>query len=102
MGHSLRIQSLPKCRVKGGNLKDEYDAHCVESLAFHLERAQSHANELGLTRVVARLGRLRAIAPEVSDRVPEPAPVVPVGPRTIDHPLDRRSIEERVRLEQMT
>jgi hypothetical protein len=35
-------------------MNDDYHDHCVVSLAWHLERAHRYANELGLTRVVAR------------------------------------------------
>jgi hypothetical protein len=62
------------------------DNHNAESLAYYLERADYHANQLGLTRVVARLRRLRQIAPEVPERVPEPESEAPVTPGTSRSP----------------
>ena len=67
-----------------------------ESLAYYLERSDYHANQLGLTRVVARLRRLREIVPEVPERAPGPDPVVRTGPRTIEHPIDKRTIHDQL------
>jgi hypothetical protein len=83
-------------------MNDDHRDYCADALAWHLERASSHANEMGLTRVVSRLRRLRVILPDVPEQVSEPDPVVREGPRTIDHPIDRRSIEERVREQERT
>ena len=69
------------------------DDYHVEFLAWHLERADAHANELGLTRVVERLRRLRQIAPDVPERAPEPDPMVRTGPRTIEHRLTREAFK---------
>jgi len=76
---------------------DDYHVHCVESLAWHLERADAHANALGLAPITRSLRRLRKIVPEIPDSVPAPEPVVPLGPQLITDPIEKRSLKEQSR-----
>ena len=69
--------------------------HYEEALRYHLAGAARAAAELDLVPVVRSLRRLRVLAPEAPEPVPEPVRAEPIGPELITDPIEKRSIKQQ-------